>query len=132
MIEVAEHPPDPPTRSVGERVVGLEFGRNDSSADPSDLDGRPALPSVDYSMREVALGPKDSASMSADNDFSTETSRHSQPLSICPLKPPHPPPGIITHPDTTQPTLLFPVNRHFIISSLICILALLLCILLHR
>jgi len=122
-------PPEPPTGNVDERVVGLEFGRNDSSADPSDLDGLPAIPSVDYSRREVVLGPKDSASMSADSDFSTETSGHSEPPSICPLKPPHPLPGIITHPDTTQPILLFPVNRHFIIPSLICIFALLLCIL---
>jgi len=77
----------------------------------------------------VVLSPKDSASIPADSGLSTESSGQSQPPPIDSLKPPHPPTRISTHPGTTQPTLLFPVNRHSTTPSLICIFALLLCVL---
>ena len=103
---------------------------DDPNTDISDLADQSALPSADRDKQEVIWDLKDPLSKSRDSDLSSgELSRLSQPPSVVPLKPQHPPKTTGTHPSASHSILSFAVDQRFIISSLICLFAFLLYIL---
>ena len=122
-------PLPPSTGNGGECVVEMQFTDNDISVGTPDINGLPVLPLADHNGREVVLNFKDSVSMLADTDFSTEPSEQSQPPSVGPVQPQHPPRTTASHPSTIQSILLFAVDQRFIISSLIYLFAFILYIL---
>ena len=112
-----------------ECVIRTQIPGNDSSADTTDFHGSPAPLSADLDTQEVVLDSKDFTSMCADSGPSTEPSNQSQPPSVKPLEPPYPLRKTVTHPTATQLILTFFLDRRFITSALICLLAFLLYIL---
>ncbi|PUU76133.1 hypothetical protein B9Z19DRAFT_991703 [Tuber borchii] len=93
----------------------------------TDFNSQPAFPSGDTSERGEESHLLHSDSQSPDSDFSIEPP---QPPSMRLSKPWHPPRKTRTHSINLQSILLFAVNHFFIISSLICLFAFLLYILL--
>ena len=112
-----------------EHAVAMRPREDEPNTEISDFTGQPALPSVDRHKQEVVWGLQDSIFMSADSDTSTKPSNLSQPPSIDPLKPRHPPKTTGTNPSASRSILSFSIDRRFIISSLLGIFAFLLYIL---
>lgn len=105
-------PPSP--ASGGEGAAEMQFTDNDSSVGTSDINGLPTLLSVDYNGQEVVLNSKDSVSTSADSGSSAEPSRLSQPHSIGPPKPPHPPKNTGINPNPSLSILPFAVHSRLL------------------
>ena len=102
-----------------EHSVEMQFRRGDPKTNISDLSDKPAPPSANHGWREVVLGSKKPVSMSVDSSFSTEPSRRSRPPKVGPLKFRYPPEKTSTHFSTSQSLFSSPVDRRFIITSLI-------------
>ena len=113
----------PSAGNVAYNVAELQFRGNSSSARTSDPNNPSVPPPAGHNRRKVAPGSKNSVSMSAKSDFSTELSTQPQPPSPGPLKSQN---FTSTHFSATQAPLSFTVDRLFIISSLICLLVFLL------
>ena len=95
-------------------------GGQTHSPDPNSL---PPPSSTDYNGREVSSDSKDSISMFADTDLSTEPSSRPHPPSPGPLKSQNPSKNTSAHSSTTQAILTFTTDRLLTISSLVCLFA---------
>ena len=112
-----------------EHPVEMQSGGDDPSTEISDLTSQPVLPSADRDKQEVLWGLDDSISKPRDNGLSSAKMSTSQPPSVSPIKPQHPPKTTGTHPSISQSIISFAIDRRFILPSLICLFAFLLYIL---
>ena len=119
-----------PTAHESGRAEEMRFRGDDPNTNIADFNGQPALPSAELNEREMVQGFEDSVSKPADIDFSpTQQPRLPLPPSVGPLNSQCPQGGTRTHPNASKNSLSSAIDRRFVVSSLVCLFALLLYIL---